>query len=121
MEKIFKISFMEFSFLVEACIPPRPIARSMFWYEVIDDYYHIMTKEERKKLFDWIQLNPSFDINNEDCLLFYDRFNPDNQYKIYTRLKGEEDIHKCFLHKEQFYTKRNIYISNDYIINRIKI
>lgn len=39
----FSIDFIEFSFLVEACIPPRPIARTYFWGQVIDKYYHVLT------------------------------------------------------------------------------
>jgi hypothetical protein len=50
----FTIDFFELAFLVEACIPPRPIARSMFFDDVSDIHYHKMTKEERQRLFDWI-------------------------------------------------------------------
>ena len=38
------IDFFEFSFLVESCIPPSPIARAYFWQNVIDKYYYVLTK-----------------------------------------------------------------------------
>jgi len=43
MDRRFKIDFLELYFLAEACIPPRPIARAMFWDDLCDKYYHEMT------------------------------------------------------------------------------
>ena len=54
----FEIDFFEFSFLVEACIPERPIARTMFWHNVIDKYYHELTDDERARLFEFKSLDP---------------------------------------------------------------
>jgi len=34
----FQIDFFELAFLAEACIPPRPIARMMFWQHLTDYY-----------------------------------------------------------------------------------
>ena len=42
----FKIDFFELAFLAEACIPPVPIARAMFFADLSDKYYHQMTQEE---------------------------------------------------------------------------
>jgi hypothetical protein len=111
----FNIDFFEFSFLVEACIPPRPIARMTFWFDVCDKYYHVLTQEERSKLFEWIQRNPSFDLKNEDCKLFYDRYNPDNQYSVTTNYKNEIKDVKCFLHNNKYHTKSNTSINEEYI------
>lgn len=123
MNKDFKIDFFEFSFLVEACIPPRPIARTMFWKDVINTYYHQMTTEERAKLFEWIQYNKSFDAEKEElCKLFYDRFNPDNQYKITTNYEGKvDDKIVAFLHKGKYHTSETTSILEEYIINVEKI
>ena len=69
----FDIDFFEFSFLVEACIPPSPIARAMFWRDVVDKYYHVLTPAERSKLFNWIGNIYSFERGmeegEEDCIL----------------------------------------------------
>mgnify|MGYP003344447537 FL=1 len=82
----FNIDFFEFSFLVEACIPPRPIARSLFWQDVINKYYNVLTQDERDRLYEWINRNPcmvsSLNQQNEDCLWFNARFDKENQYLI---------------------------------------
>lgn len=84
----FEIDFFEFSFLVEACIPPVPIARSSFWDKVCNDYYHQLYPRERERLFEWIANNPKFkhsmEIGYEQCLAFYYRYNRDNQYRVIT-------------------------------------
>lgn len=81
---MFQIDFFEFCFLVEACIPPRPIARAMFWNKVIDQYHAQLTADQRKQLFDWISKCESFQKGiwerNEQCLLFHARFDPNNQF-----------------------------------------
>lgn len=108
----FDIDFFEFSFLVEACIPPVPIARMSFWYDTIDKYYNVLTENERGRLFQWIQFNPEFDIKNEECLVWYNRYNPDNQYQIETT---DNQIFVCFLHDDKYHTKRNTSINPDFI------
>lgn len=114
-ERTFKIDFIEFAFLVEACIPPRPIARSYFWYKVIDEYYDILTDNERERLFKWIIEHPSFDKSNVDCELFYDRFCPSNQYLVRTEYNGESEYHKCFMHNNRFHKDSKTSIIEDYI------
>lgn len=117
----FDIDFFEFSFLVEACIPPRPIARAVFWQDVCDKYYHVLTQNERSRLFEWIMRNPCFDLANEDCKLFYDRYNPDNQYSVTTNYKDEVKDVGCFLHNERYHTKSNTSINEEYIKDIKKI
>lgn len=98
-----KISFFELMFLVESCIPPQPIARTMFWERLCSEIYHKLTPEERKSLFDKIINCSSFDLSNENCLLFHDRFNPKNQYEVIC--KGEQIV-KCFLHKNSYHVRK---------------
>lgn len=111
----FEIDFFEFSFLVEACIPPRPIARAMFWDDVINKHYHDLTENERERLFEWIQKNPCFDLKNPDCKLFYDRFNPDNQYLIHANFKGKEEVYEVFKHQERYHKSKDTSIVEEYI------
>jgi|SRR5690349_13299315 len=119
------IDFFEFSFLVEACIPTRPIARTMFWHIVIDKYYHVLTQNERDRLFEWINrcyaMEEGIKNSNEDCLLFNARFDPNNQYKVYTNFKGEEKIIETFLFQGRYYTARNTSIVDEYITKVEKI
>ena len=87
MTNRFNIDFFEFSFLVEACIPPAPIARTVFFQKVIDVYYHEMTQEERDRLYYWLNDNSSFEnsLKSEQlCQMFNARFDKDNQYLIDT-------------------------------------
>jgi hypothetical protein len=125
----FNIDFYEFSFLVEACIPPRPIARAMFWDRVIDVYFFEMTENERQRLFEWINRNCYFQENvkkrEEDCMWFYNRFNPDNQYIITSDFNGEIETNQCFLHKnrneiEHYYIKKNVFVSEEFITKKEK-
>lgn len=121
MERKFKIDFFEFSFLVEACIPPRPIARSMFWDDVIDIYFFEMTPDERERLFEWIQKNDNFNLKEERCAMFYARFNPDNQYDV---IVGENGVstkyYDCFMYKDCYYTSKNTFLIKEAIIEVLK-
>jgi len=121
----FDIDFIEFSFLVCATIPPRPIARTMFWHRVIDQYYNVLTKNERANLFEWVgredALKHGIENKNEDCELFYARYNPYNQYLVKTLFKGKEDTVECFKYKDRYHTTRNTSISEDFITEIKKI
>lgn len=113
----FSIDFFEFSFLVEACIPPRPIARAMFWQDVIDKYYHVLTENEKERLFNWINRCSAFDLENEDCRLFYARFNPANQYELETEFEGKRETVKCFKWNDKFHLSKSTSVNEKYIIN----
>lgn len=121
MNRKFNVDFFEFAFLVEACLPEAPIARTMFFRSVSEDYYHIMTNNEREQLFNWIQKSYKFDLEKEECQHFYDRFNPDNQYKVYNNMDGEVDYHECYLHKGQYHLKHNTWIAKEYIAEVEKV
>jgi hypothetical protein len=115
----FNIDFFEFSFLVEACIPPRPIARAMFWDDVIDIHYNFLTDNERGSLFEWINRNPcmqdGIEEGNEDCLLFNARFDPDNQYKVHTNYNDKLEVYDAFKLNDRYYIKKNTSIEDKYI------
>ena len=115
----FNIDFFEFSFLVEACIPPRPIARAMFWDDVINQHYNTLTNDERARLFEWINRNPCMQDGikklNEDCLLFNARFDPDNQYKVHTNYNDKLETYDAFKWNDMYYTRKNTSIDDKYI------
>lgn len=121
----FNIDFFEFSFLVEACIPPRPIARAMFWQDVIDKHYHVLTENERERLFEWVNRNPcmqdGIENNNDDCLLFNARFDKNNQYEVTSEYKGKMDTHKSFLYEGKHHISKNTHIESKYIVKIAKI
>jgi hypothetical protein len=117
----FTIDFYEFAFLVEACIPPRPIARTMFWQSITDKYWIQMTEAERAHLFEWMQKNSFYkeSLKKEvDTQIFHARFDPDNQYMVKTGYKGKEDPHqRAFKMGDRYYIGSNTWISEEYIIS----
>lgn len=119
MENRFNIDFFEFSFLVEACIPNSPIARTMFWHRVINEYYNVLTDSERSRLYEWINrchsMQSGIENKVEDCLLFNARFNPENQYVVTTKYKGEVSEHECFLWNDRYHTTKTSSIAEEYI------
>lgn len=126
----FDIDFFEFSFLVEACIPPAPIARSMFFDKVVNEYYHVLTNNERKRLYEWIMRNPRMQNDGDDWGVemrsaFKARYNPDNQYLV-TVCDGDiVDERECFLMNDIYYTyygsAKKQYAPKEYITRVVKI
>jgi hypothetical protein len=79
-----------------------------------------MSDNERARLFDWIIKCSSFDRGNEDCLEFYNRFNPDNQYTVITDFNSIETKERAFFHHGKYHVKRNTHIDKQYIKKVIK-
>lgn len=116
----FTIDFFELAFLAEACIPPRPIARAMFWQSLTDRYWYEMTEGERIHMFEWLQKSWVYEESlekEEDTQVFHARFNPDNQYMVKTNYNGNEEEHRTFKMGERYYIKRNTSISEEYIVS----
>lgn len=115
----FKIDFFELSFLIEATIPPNPIARTMFFHNVIDKYYYEMTLNERERLYVWINrcytMEEGLKNKNEDCLAFNARYDKDNQYLVTANFGGKETKTETFKMGERYYTSRNTFINEEYI------
>jgi len=120
----FNIDFFEFSFLVEACIPPKPIARAMFWDDVINKHYHVLTENERQRLFEWINRCNNFTYNlptNEDCQLFNARFDKENQYKVETKYNSITENHRVFKWKGKYHISKTKSVNEDYIVEITKV
>ncbi len=118
--KTFTIDFFELSFLAEACIPKRPIARTMFWQSLTDRYWVEMSEGQRISLFEWMQKSWVYEESlekEEDTQVFHARFNPDNQYMVKAIFLGKEEEHRAFKMGDRYYIKRNTWISEDYVIS----
>lgn len=117
--KRFNIDFIEFSFLVEACVPKTPIARAYFWGNVIDKYYFELTQNERDRLFNWInrtyRMEEGLKDKDGDCLLFNARFDRDNQFLIYYSFGGENSTKEAFLFEGKYHISRTSSINEEYI------
>jgi hypothetical protein len=114
----FKIDFFELAFLAEACIPPRPIARTMFWQNLTSKYWHQMTEDERERLFDWMNKSEWYKKSleeQEDTQIFHARFDPDNQYIVSTDYNGKLEEHRAFKMWDRYYTSQNTSIQEQYI------
>ena len=114
----FEIDFFELSFLAEACIPQVPIARAMFWQHLTDVYWDQMTEDERDRLFEWMNRNERYKeslTKHEDTKVFHARFDPDNQYKVYTTFNRKDASNRAFRMDGLYYTKRNQWIDPEYI------
>ena len=119
LKKKFKIDFFELAFLAEACIPPVPIARAMFWKELIDDYHDQLTNEERARLHKWLNKNWKYseglEEKLEDILCFEARYDPDNQYKVWYKSEKESGFVDTFLYNGKYYTASNRWIAPEYV------
>ena len=124
----FNIDFFELAFSAEACIPPRPIARAMFWQNLTNKYWYQMTEGERAHIFEWLNRNPWYPESLEkedDTKIFHARFNPDNQYMVKTRHKNEKKRwvkgeHRAFKLGDRFYKGTNTFIAEDCIVEATK-
>jgi hypothetical protein len=114
---MFRIDFFELLFLAEVCIPQVPIARAVFFENLSTIHYQQMNNEQKKKMFDFITKNQRFDITNEDCLNFYNRFNPDNQFNVLTDYQNKKEIKQTYLHKEKYHVTKNQWIDEKYIVS----
>jgi len=111
----FKIDFFELAFLAEACIPPRPIARTMFWQSLTDQYWQQMTEGERAHLFEWLNKNEMYRQsleNNIDTQVFHARFDPENQYEVLT---SEEEKIRAFKMGDRYYVGTNRWVAEGHV------
>ena len=119
----FTIDFFELAFLAEACIPPRPIARTMFWKNLTDRYWNEMTENERVRLFEWMNKNDAYheSLNTQhDTQFFHARFDPNNQYEVIGIENGEEKRIRAFLFEDKFWVNSRTFVDPDKIISAEK-
>jgi hypothetical protein len=119
----FTIDFFELAFLAEACIPPRPIARAMFWQNLTNVYWHQMTEGERAHIFEWLNKNPWYPESlekQEDTQIFHARFDPDNQYMVKINHNGVEEERRAFKRIDRYYVGTTTFIADEYIVEANK-
>jgi len=119
----FTIDFFELSFLAEACIPPRPIARAYFWQNLTDRYWEQMSEGERMNLFEWLNRNDYYKESlekEEDTKIFHARFDPDNQYMVKTNFDNKEMEYRTFKLGDKYHIKTTTFIDEEYVVEAIK-
>ena len=120
----FTIDFFELSFLAEACIPPRPIARACFWISLTDKYWELMTENERSRLYEWLNRNLRYEESlkeEEDTQIFDARFNPNNQYMVSYDKGNEKGTVRAFLRNDRYWVGTTKYITEEYITSIEKL
>jgi hypothetical protein len=120
----FTIDFFELAFLAEACIPPNPIARTMFWQRLTNVYWEQMSDEERDRLFEWLNRNDNYKQSlekEEETQIFHARFDPDNQYMVHTTMNGKDDVNRTFKYKDLYFVRSNSWITPEFITKVEKI
>lgn len=123
MEK-FTIDFFELCFLAEACIPPRPIARTVFWQNLTDIYWEKMTEGERRHLFEWMNKDMRYKESledEEDSKIFHARFDPENQYTVLVDYGGNQSPHRAYKYGDSYYVGTKKRIDEIYIVQVEKI
>lgn len=120
----FVIDFFEYSFLLEACMPPVAIARTMMWKRSIDEDFFKMSKDQTFNLYNWLKQSIKDRLKQPDNWVSkYDkelleiwlaRFDPKNQYEVLTK---DGKIIKSFKYNDLYYIKVNTRINEDFIDN----
>jgi len=128
----FNIDFFELAFLAEACIPPRPIARAMFWQNLTKQYWEQMTEGERAHMFEWLNRNDWYKESlqkEDDTKIFHARFDPENQYIVETKYKRKKEKYRAFKRHgsesegftNRYYVGHDTYIPEEYIVSVEKL
>lgn len=125
MKQNITIDFFELAFLAEACIPPQPIARTSFWYKLIDVIYYYLEDEERESIYTWMQreyrYKKGIEEGNNDCLWFKYRFDKEFQYEVVTEFEGVETTHQAFLVDDRYYITHRTNLGAEFIKETKKI
>lgn len=116
MKGTFEIDFFELCFLAEACIPPQPIARTVFWQRFTFDIHKELSKEQRAQAYEWMMRNDrvkrSIEDGNEDALFFEARYNPAKQFIVET-IDGNAFV--AFLCEGRYYTDKDRWVDESNI------
>lgn len=109
----FQIDFFELLFLAEVCMPPRPIARAMFFQDLCDKHYHQMSENERAKMYKFI--GEKLDLEQEDARYFMARFNPENQFIAICFINKKRQNIACFKYDNKYHISKTQSVNEQYI------
>lgn len=116
MDRKFKIDIFELGILAVASIPPAPAVRNQFFNDLTDVYHKQMTPKQRTDVFIWVTREDKFNVNDKDCELFSNRFNPDNQFLIHIDVNGQKSTEETFYHNGRYHLNRNTSIAEEFIV-----
>ena len=113
---MYKIDFIFLLNYSKYCIPPTSPFQDCFFESLSENYYNQFSKEERKRMFDMIVKNESFSLENKDCVLFHNRFNPNNQYVVTAKKDKLIESFECYDHYGQMHISKYVTVQEKYII-----
>jgi hypothetical protein len=113
---MYKIDFIFLLNYAKYCIPPTSPFQESFFESLSENYYNQFSKEERKRMFDTIVKNESFSLDNQACVLFHNRFNPNNQYLVSAKKDLLNETILCYDHYGQMHISKNVSVQEKYII-----
>lgn len=137
-QKEVKLDLFELGYLLEACMKGSHL-RSGTIRRFVDEWYDLLTPEERIELFEWtIRLThnrswerakdphykPHFEADSRLCgedRIFVHRYHPENQYLVTAEFEGKEKQFETFLMDGEYYTGSHTFISPEYIKSVEKI
>lgn len=116
-----QIDFFELMFLAESVIPPQPIARTMCFERFSEEAYHKMSDQQREQLFKHVIQRHNFNLDNEYCMHFFDRFSPANQYLVYAFKDNCETAIPCYYHNKNYHTNKDRFVDKIYITKVVRL
>ncbi len=125
--KDIKLDIFELGYLLDACLKGSHL-RSGTVRRFVDEWYDILTPEERMQLFEWtIRLTyderwnskeenykPHFEPDSRCCgedIMFVHRYHPYNQYKVTVEVNGQRKTFDTFLLDDRYYINGRQFIA----------
>ena len=103
-----ELDLFELSFLTEACLPPRPIARTVFFQRVIHEIYHELNDKERANILEWMTRSATDRCEDDELYQeFVARYSPETQYVVTCEWKGETIEKEAFLFNGKYKSGKN--------------
>lgn len=137
------LNFYEMLYLLEGCLRGSHL-RSSTVERFVNEWYDKFTVEERARLYEIMLRNfyngnfkPDTTMCEADEWLMA-RYNPNNQYRVYSTFEGKDYVTDCFKYatnyvemvdnrplykksEERYFTKINTFIASEYITKIEKI
>lgn len=117
----FTIDFFELLFLAETCIPPVPIARTMFWRKLIDEHHDAMTERQRSDFLAAMMKNPRFDTGKQDCRQLFCRYARQHQYRVKIDTGSTKGEFFTYFFNGLHYINREAWLPEKYIVSKEKL
>jgi hypothetical protein len=111
----FSIHFNDLFFLSESLLRFETPSQKRFFDKYSDEFYHLMNDLERKQLFEYVIAHHKFNLDNEICEHFYNRFNLENQFLITAEKSLITSTFVAYLHNDKYLTSKSKEVSKKYI------